>query len=241
MRVLRTLRQILIALLVTGGVFFTFWQIAAPGGGVFADLLDLNAPIGPTTAVQLAALVEDPTKCQTLLQAAQVEYEALPPVTGGQCPRSGTVRFEPGGIRSIAWQPASPAVSCQVAAALLLWEREVVQVAAIRHFGRRVTAIDHFGSYSCRRLYGRADGEWSEHATANAIDVAGFRLEDGTRITLSRDWDGPDANRAFLREIRNGACRLFATTLSPAYNAAHADHFHFDQARRGRLGWSMCN
>jgi hypothetical protein len=26
---------------------------------------------------------------------------------------------------------------------------------------------------------------------------------------------------------------VFGTVLSPDYNAAHADHFHFDQAARG--------
>ena len=45
---------------------------------------------------------------------------------------------------------------------------------------------------------------------------------------------------AFLREVRDGACDLFATVLSPDYNAAHADHFHLDQAARGAIGWRGC-
>ena len=36
--------------------------------------------------------------------------------------------------------------------------------------------------------------------------------------------------------LRDGACGLFATVLSPDYNAAHRDHFHLDQAARGRFG-----
>nr|WP_328730168.1 extensin family protein [Falsiroseomonas algicola] len=28
--------------------------------------------------------------------------------------------------------------------------------------------------------------------------------------------------------MRDGACRWFRAVLSPDYNAAHADHFHFD-------------
>ena len=46
------------------------------------------------------------------------------------------------------------------------------------------------------------------------------------------DWEGGASERSFLREVRDGACPLFATVLSPEYNAAHADHFHFDQAGR---------
>jgi len=46
-------------------------------------------------------------------------------------------------------------------------------------------------------------------------------------------WDADDERSRFLKEVRDGGCTLFATTLSPDYNKAHADHLHFDQARRG--------
>lgn len=74
---------------------------------------------------------------------------------------------------------------------------------------------------------------------ADAIDVSGFRLADGTRIAVARDWRD-DHRGAFLRDIRDGACKLFATILSPDYNAAHADHLHLDQANRRRFGWRAC-
>jgi hypothetical protein len=121
-----------------------------------------------------------------------------------------------------------------------MWEWNVVAPAAQRHFGTRVTAIEHFGSYNCRRMYGRDAGAWSEHATANALDIAAFRLADGRRVSVVGDWEGTSQERAFLREIRDGACPLFATVLSPDYNAAHRDHFHLDQADRGGMGWRAC-
>lgn len=131
-------------------------------------------------------------------------------------------------------------MACPVAAALAVWEWEVIQPAAQRHFGRRVRAIDHFGSYNCRRLYSRDAGAFSEHATADAIDIAGFRLSDGTRVRVVGDWSGAGRKAAFLREVHAGACGLFATVLGPAYNAAHRDHFHLDQAVRGATGWRTC-
>ena len=73
----------------------------------------------------------------------------------------------------------------------------------------------------------------SQHATANAIDVAGFRLADGRRITLTGGWDGKPAEQAFLRDLRDGACGLFKGVLSPDYNAAHHDHFHLDMGPFG--------
>ena len=41
-------------------------------------------------------------------------------------------------------------------------------------------------------------------------------------------------------DVRDGACRLFSTVLSPGYNAAHADHLHLDQAERGKFGGRLC-
>ena len=60
-------------------------------------------------------------------------------------------------------------------------------------------------------------------------------LPAGSRTSV-RPVDG----RTGLREVRDGACDLFATTLSPDYNAAHRDHLHLDQAARGARGWRAC-
>lgn len=203
--------------------------------------LDLAQPIGLATGRKLTALTENVPACRALLDRAGVRYTALPPRSGeGQCGYQDGVRFTRGGARRIAFAPDGLGVACPVAAALAMWEWNVVQPAAQRRFGARVASIDHFGSYSCRRIYGRDTGSWSEHSTADAVDIAGFRLTDGTRITVARDWNGNMAKAGFLHYVRDGACTLFATTLSPDYNAAHADHLHLDQANRDALGWRAC-
>jgi len=203
--------------------------------------LDLGRPIGMFTGRKLTALTEDFPACRALLDRAGVRYTALPPRSGeGQCGYADGVRFTAGGSRRIDFTPAGLGVACPVAAALAAWEWHVVQPAAERLLGARVTRIEHFGSYSCRRLYGRDAGNWSEHATADAVDIAGFRLSDGRRISVVGDWQGDDAKARFLRQVRDGACDLFATTLSPDYNAAHRDHLHLDQAARGAMGWRAC-
>ena len=130
------------------------------------------------------------------------------------------------------------ALSCRAALSLAMWERHSLQQAAEQHLGSPVARIEHFGSYSCRNLYGREGGSRSQHATADALDIAGFVLEDGRRIRVLGDWtasgadeDEVPAEAAFLREVRNGACDWFDAVLGPDYNAAHADHFHFDRGR----------
>jgi hypothetical protein len=218
---------------------YLVWTRARPQDSPFTPL-DLAQPVGIFTGRKIAGLAGDPLRCKTLLFRAGVRYRDLPPAGSGQCAYEDAVRLRQGDALGIAY-PGRLDLSCPVAAGLAVWERQVLQPAAERHLNSRVTQVDHFGSYSCRRLYGRSTGEWSEHARANAIDVAGFRLKDGRRVTVVGDWTGGTAaEQAFLRDVRDGACQLFATVLSPDYNAAHRDHLHLDQADRGAMGWRAC-
>ncbi|SEI81953.1 Extensin-like protein C-terminus [Sphingobium sp. AP50] len=201
--------------------------------------LDLAQPVGLFTGRKLAALTGDRARCMALLDRAGVAYVAMKPGGADQCHYIDVVRLKPD-RDAIALAPASVAPSCPVVAALKLWEWQVVQPAAQRIYGQPVRSIRHFGSYSCRRIYGRSQGDYSEHATADAIDIAAFVLKDGRQVSVLKDWKGEGKDAAFLRDVRDGACRLFSTVLSPDYNAAHRDHFHLDQAERGATGWRAC-
>ena len=234
--ILKTL--LAIALLVFGGMLLWGYARSHPEDLPWTAL-DLSQPVGAFTGRKLTGTGGE--ACHALLGRAGIRYIALPPRDpGGQCGYQDAVRFQPGGAVRIGFRPDDVGTSCSVAAALALWEWHVVQPAAIEHFGKQVATIDHLGSYSCRRMYNRPGAAWSEHATANAIDIAGFRLADGTRISVLDNWDEQGPRAAFLRDVRDGACDLFATVLSPDYNAAHRDHFHFDQAARGEMGWRGC-
>ena len=70
---------------------------------------------------------------------------------------------------------------------------------------------------------------------ANAIDVAGFRTASGRTISIARNWHDAGADGAFLRTVRDGACRFFGVVLSPDYDTLHRNHFHFDASR-----WRVC-
>ncbi len=204
--------------------------------------LSLSDPIGPYTGRKLTALGEDPARCEALLDALGSPPRIAPPrrPADAACGYDRAIELRAGGGDALRYAPSGVTTACPVAAALALWERDVIQPAALRHLGERIVRVDHYGSYSCRRLYGRGAGGYSEHATANAFDISGFGLASGRRISVARDWADGGRDAAFLRAVRDGACDLFATVLSPDYNSAHADHLHLDQAMRGATGWRVC-
>ncbi len=211
--------------------------------------LDLSAPIGSATQAQVAdfeirrlAAPEESQAvtdaCIQLLREAGVQVErAEDRDDGGFCVVKGAVRLTGGAITPLA--PGGLVMQCPMAVRYVIWDRQVLQPAARETFGQAVARVDNMGAYSCRRIYGQTDvsARPSEHARANALDVGGVTLADGRKVTVLADWngDGPAGAQGatFLRRLRQGACRVFSTVLSPEYNEAHRDHLHLDGAERG--------
>ena len=65
------------------------------------------------------------------------------------------------------------------------------------------------------------------------VDVT---LEDGSRVMIEDDFAATDPRGEFLRRVRDRACGLFSTTLSPDYNALHHNHLHLDMG-----AFSICS
>lgn len=220
-------RALLLLLLLGALIAGRAWLAEHPEHDPWAPL-DLRDPPGWATARKLQALKSDVGECRAVLERSQVAYSVLPAAGAGECARPDRTRLD-----GYPFAPAPPPTTCAVAIALELWRRDTVEPEARAIFGAGLARIEHLGAYSCRRLYGRDEGPWSEHATGNAVDIAALVLDDGTRISLLADWNGGDPDKVlFLRRVRDGACRSFATVLSPEYNAAHRDHFHLDMAGR---------
>ncbi len=215
-----------VLLLLCGFVGALGWLDAHPQHNPWAPL-SLDDPSGWATARKLVALRSDPAECRAVLDRGAVAFAELGPAGEGECLRADRVT-----LKEAPLSPASPAATCAVFAMFERWRRQIVEPAARELLGASVAQIEHLGTYSCRRLYGRAEGRWSEHSQGNAIDIAAFVLSDGRRIVVLRDWKGTGEEAEFLRRVRDGACQSFSTVLSPDYNEAHADHLHFDQADR---------
>jgi hypothetical protein len=97
--------------------------------------------------------------------------------------------------------------------------------------GLRVAA-----SYSCRPMNNVNGALLSEHGRANAVDVSGFVLENGSIVTVQSGWSGALPERNFLRAVHAGSCAVFTTVLGPDYDSLHHDHLHLDLARHADDG-----
>lgn len=193
--------------------------------------LALSDPDTPVQRWKIARARADYPTCQAALADAGASLVARDDMReSDHCSKLETIRMA--SLASMSIKPLD--TRCDLALSLALWEMRVLQPAAQKHFGEEIAEIQHFGSYNCRKIAGTFS--WSQHATANAIDISGFRLESGREISIQRDWSGEDAaTAAFLREAHRGACDAFQAALGPEYNAAHHDHFHLD------LGyWRSC-
>lgn len=183
--------------------------------------------------VRRTATIRSPSlngqQCLMQLGLLQANFTPIPDrIYSPGCRNVGTVRLA--SLRSdtaqLALSNLGP-VTCTMAQQFAGWARFGVDRAAEQILGSRVARIETFGSYSCRTVAGTS--RLSGHATANAIDVSGFVLEDGRRITVLDDWDGGTSDeRRFLRVVHASACKRFGTTLGPQYNAAHKNHLHLE-------------
>lgn len=188
---------------------------------------------GPSTFIQdwkIERARADTALCMAAMTRTGATLTAIPDIAASpRCGIEGAVTLA--GLSSARLDPLN--TRCALALELYLWERDSVRPAVREVFGTELAVLEHFGSYSCRRIAGSR--RWSHHARAEAIDIAGFRFADGRHVTLLRGWNGTAKERAFLRRVRDGACQRFGGVLSPDFNAAHADHFHFDFSP-----WGFC-
>ncbi|TMV94105.1 extensin family protein [Thioclava sp. BHET1] len=222
------------ALVATGWFWLGRPDVPIPSAWNPRAPLVISDPITPFTRAKFATALRSPERCRAALETG-AGFTALPDLTP-ENPACGIAnRVTLRRAAAVSLRPLE--TRCDLALRVAMWTEHGLKPMAQELLGTRLTAIDHLSSYNCRpiRTPSGQSSRMSLHATAEAIDISGFRFADGTRLVLKRDWDSPDG-AAFLRAARDTACRWFATTLGPEFNALHADHFHL-QSR----GWGRCS
>ena len=194
--------------------------------------LNLDDPPGRITQYKLRRLT--PEACASLLaQANQKKLIRTQAVadSGGECPLNNVVRVRDFGPVSLN---GSFLASCPLALSSALFVSQQARPLTKRFTGSELTRIEHLGSFACRNIYQRPDARRSEHATAEALYIAAFRLANGERVTVLNGWKSAKT-QPWLKALLAASCGYYGNGLGPEYNAAHASHFHL-----GMRGFGLC-
>ncbi len=191
-------------------------------------------PMGPAPLQQWSdqEIAEAKVQCKNLLAGAAFEFEALAPIRKGVCGTPAPIELSSVNAgQTVTIRPAAK-LNCNMASQFRRWMEEVVQPSAKTHLETEITGVINIASYHCRTRYNDPGQRISQHAFANALDVAGFITAKGEQIDVEKFWEGDTPQSRFLREIHDGACKIFGTVLGPEANAAHRNHFHLDMTKR---------
>lgn len=205
-----------------------------PGYDPWATLT-VDDPPTIITRYKLKRLAQDPAACLAILAraraAGKISFQPQSNIQG-DCPLIAPVRvtsFGPVGLSS------SFLASCPLALSSAMFVAQSARPQAQQLLGQPLARIDHLGSFACRNIYHRAVGRLSEHASADALDVSGFRLANGQHLQVAASYRRQDAAGIYLRQVFSDSCPFYGNTLGPDYNAAHANHFHL-----GMKGYGIC-
>ena len=188
-----------------------------------------SAPRSPQSAPRPVAVSPTAQTCLAELNRTGSRFSPLPDRYEGQgCAFTGAVQLSAvrADTSNLGVGNIGP-VECETARVFLGWARFGVDRAARQILGSPIARIETMGSYACRNVAGTS--RRSAHATAQAIDIGAFVLEDGRTISVRSDWSrGTREERRFLRIVHESACKRFGTVLGPEYNEAHRDHLHLE-------------
>ena len=176
------------------------------------------------------------SSCQLRLSEL-AEFKPAPSITGpGECTATDVVRLEAVLLPDKHRIVVSPAATlrCPMAEAVARWIREDV-ASTLSTEGLSLRGIETFDSFSCRTFNSISGARLSEHGHANALDVGGLKLADGTIIGLT----DAGVSKLLRKKLRDSACERFSTVLGNGADAYHEFHVHIDLMERAN-NYKIC-
>ena len=147
---------------------------------------DVSAPEWSAQEVQAAL-----DRCDMLLSDIGVDYTPADPIREGVCGTPAPIELRSIGKNQKVSVTPPARVTCGLAATLNAWADTVLQPEARKHLGSNIVSIRNVASYVCRNRYNAPGKRISEHARANALDMAAFKTADGQTVTVRDDWALP--------------------------------------------------
>lgn len=195
--------------------------------------LNVTDPPGWITRYKLQQLKGDPQTCLAVLQRASAQGLVSfreEPQPKGECTIAQPIRISKFGPVSLS---SSFLASCPMAVASTMYVTRSHQLLQQTEVASPLRRIEHVGSFACRNVYHRQQGQRSEHATAEAWDITAFQLANGRWLRVAKNWQEPASESAALHILWRNGCASFGNALGPDYNAAHASHFHLGMRGSG--------
>jgi hypothetical protein len=191
----------------------------------------------PTPPPVAANTEPDDPACLDRLRALGVVFSEEPPMGEGACRLAHPLKVSSVGS-GVAIKPEA-ILNCRTTEALALWVKDAMVPAARATLGAVPNELSHGSTYVCRTRNHQEGARLSEHAQANAVDIATISFADHAPVDVSiKDPAGPEGK--FSEAIRKASCTYFTTSLGPGSDSSHATHFHFDMAQR-RGGYRLCD
>ncbi len=135
-----------------------------------------------------AEITEAELQCDTLLDGIAAQTDRLASLRQGFCGTPVPLRLRHiGSGTGLALDPTAT-TNCAMTARLYQWLETVARPAARRLLGQDIVKIRNSASYACRNRYNDPAQKISEHAFANALDIAAFELADGRTIDIKTHW-----------------------------------------------------
>lgn len=132
-------------------------------------------------------IVEALKACVQTLAPLNAEVDVTPAIRADRCGTPAPVILKRLGISRVALQhPAT--MNCAMVAALNRWIEQTLQPAAQDLYGSPVVRLEGTSAYVCRNRNHEPNGPISEHAFGNAIDIGGFVLADGRKVSVLENW-----------------------------------------------------
>ena len=157
-----------------------------------APSVEKGAPQSPQTSAAAWTDEEIQTalmQCVQALAPITADVAPLPPIRSGDCGVAAPVVVNSiGRVEKVSFDPPL-VLNCTMVVGLNRWLTESVQPAAREAFSSPVSKIIG-SSYACRNVYNLLNGNLSQHAFANAVDLPMFVLADGRKVDVTHGW-GP--------------------------------------------------
>lgn len=204
----------------------------APATASAEDGSDSQASAPEPVSWTSLEVAEAERQCDTLMDGIAAETDRLPPLRQGSCGTPVPLRLRQiGSGAGLALNPAAT-TNCAMTARLYQWLETVAQPAARRLLGQDIVAIRNVSSYACRNRYNDPARKISEHAFANALDIAAFELADGRSIDVKTYWgvvldsaEAAEAAQAREEAAKGGQARpprLDVRAVTRGMSVAHA-------------------